>query len=381
MKLQRDTWLVIGLLALLTLVTIAAGIRQNQQAEKPPYSSYSSQPDGVLALRQWMEAIGYEVLPDRLSIFSPPANARLIFVLEPSSLEESEIAALDDWVRQGNTLIVSGVGVGTRLLAEHYQFSLEFANPAVEQVFLQNPLLNLPAVRESIGLQTNFSLASTRNDYVVHLADGARPVLASMRYGKGQVIFSSAPALFSNRGLKESNAPEAVLNILRLAGKKGPVWFDEWHHGERGADTGISGPTQWLRNTPIGRALLFVAAVIFIGILLQGRLFGKPVPPRRDMRRRTPLEYIRAIANLGRRAGHRRPVMTQYYTALKRGLGKRYRLNPSLPDEEYVTLLGKYNPAIDQAALLELLTALQKHNPGEAEMVRLAAKTAEWLNE
>ncbi|MCG2784070.1 MAG: DUF4350 domain-containing protein [Anaerolineae bacterium] len=381
MKLQRDTWLVIGLLALLTLVTIAAGIRQNQQAEKPPYSSYSSQTDGVLALRQWMEAIGYEVLPDRLSIFSPPANARLIFVLEPSILEESEIAALDDWVRQGNTLIVSGVGAGTRLLAEHYQFSLEFANPAVEQVFLQNPLLNIPAVRESIGLQTNFSLASTRNDYVVHLADGARPVLASMRYGKGQIIFSSAPDLFSNQGLKESNAPEAVLNILRLAGKKGPVWFDEWHHGERGADTGISGPTQWLRNTPIGRALLFVAAVIFIGILLQGRLFGKPVPPRRDMRRRTPLEYIRAIANLGRRAGHRRPVMTQYYTALKRGLGKRYRLNPSLPNEEYVTLLGKYNPAIDQAALLELLTALQKHNPGEAEMVRLAAKTAEWLNE
>jgi len=379
MKPRRDIWVAFALLIVLVLVTIAAGIQENRQAEKPAYSSLSPQANGALALRDWLTGMGYQTLPDGLVVFAPPAEARLIFVLEPFDVIEDEISLLDEWVQRGNTLVISGVGPGARLFAHYYQFSMQISATPMPRMFFQNPLLASSMANKAVNLNTEYVLVASRNEYVAHLGHGDQPVLVSFRQGRGQVILSSAPYMFSNRGLKETGMPELTLNTLRLAENNGPVWFDEWHHGLRGINTEVSGPTQWLARTPIGHALLFVAGVIFLGLLLQGRLFGRPVPPTHEIRRRAPLEYIRAIANLGRRAGHRRDVMAQYYAALKRGLGKRYRLDPTLPNQEYVALLGKYNPTIDQAVLLELLANLQKDHPGEAEMVKLASETAEWL--
>jgi hypothetical protein len=382
MRLQRDTWLAIGLLLALVVVTILIGIWEAERAEKPPYSSYSSQPDGALALREWMDGMGYNILPIQLSAFEPPAEADLIIMLEPVGVLWDEIESLYGWVYDGNTLLLAGNGLDMRQMARSYDVQVQWSSPRVEQAMAQNPLLSQPPLAGAVTLDTAYILSPQRSDYVAHLGADGQPVLVSFPIGEGRVILSSAPSLFSNQGLKQTNAPEAVLNVLRLGGEPGTVWFNEWHHGERGGFVGeIIGPSQWLRRTPIGRALLLMAAIVFLGILLQGRLFGRPVPPAREIRRRTPLEYVRAIANLGRRAGHRQHVMLQYYTTLKRRLGKRYRIDPSLPDAEYVEVLGSYNPNLDQPALLTLLTHLQKKRPGESEMVKLAAEAAEWLKE
>ena len=59
----------------------------------------------------------------------------------------------------------------------------------------------------------------------------------------------------------------------------------------------------------------------------------------RDTTRRSPLEFINAMANLHRRAGQRRAALRHYHDQLKRRLGRRYRLDPSLHDAEYVTRL------------------------------------------
>ncbi len=382
MRLQRDTWLAIGLLVILALLSALTVLWQDSQAEKPPYSSYAAQPNGALALREWMSALGYEILPDRLAAFAPPERARLLVMLEPIHVNPSEADALDAWVQRGNTLLLAGTGSATRLLASRHDVSLSFATPEIKTVHPTTPFFAQPPVLGAVSLETNFFLSDLPGNALPLLVDGrGRAVLVVFQVGEGRVILSSAPFLFGNLGLKAENAPEAVLNILQLAGEPGPVWFNEWHHGERGSVVETLGPEQWLRRTPIGRALLLIAGLIFLGLLLQGRAFGKPVPPVRELRRRAPLEYIRAIANLGRRAGHRAPVLRQYYQSLKRHLGKRYHLDPSLPDDEYVARLGRYNPNLDQTALLDLLTRLQKNHPGENEMVKLAAEAAEWLKD
>jgi hypothetical protein len=97
-----------------------------------------------------------------------------------------------------------------------------------------------------------------------------------------------------------------------------------------------------------------------------------------DRARRAPLEYITAIANLNRRAGHRTAVLQDTHDRLKRHLGHRYRLSPDLPDAEFVTQLSEYNPALDAAALRDLLRRLSQTDVGEAEMVRLVAAAARW---
>ena len=72
--------------------------------------------------------------------------------------------------------------------------------------------------------------------------------------------------------------------------------------------------------------------------------------------------------------------MMHYHQQIKRKLGQRYRLDPNLNDKEYVDTLASYNPDLDKDELLSLLNRLQNKNPNEAEMVRLAAEAAKWID-
>jgi hypothetical protein len=136
-----------------------------------------------------------------------------------------------------------------------------------------------------------------------------------------------------------------------------------------------------LRGTAAGRSLVYVAAVLFLALLLRGRAFGRPVPQMRDLARRAPVEFISALAHLGRRAGHSRAVLGQYRQNLKRKLGWRYRLDPSLADDEYVARLKRYDPRIDANALSRLLTRLRQPGASERELVQLAAEAADWTKD
>ncbi len=207
-------------------------------------------------------------------------------------------------------------------------------------------------------------------------------MLVSFDQGKGRVILCAAPFLFSNAGLKEAGNAALVLNIISAArhpGQPGLVWFAELLHGQR-RDESDTGSMDWLRYTPIGRAFLFGGLVVFMVLILRGRHFGRPVPLAKDIVRRPPLEYITAIANLSRRAGHRSVVMGQYHHHLKRSLGHRYRLDPTLPDEIYLEQLAQLNPNLDILALRRLLARLSQRRVSEHEMVQLAAEVAAWLN-
>jgi hypothetical protein len=206
-------------------------------------------------------------------------------------------------------------------------------------------------------------------------------VVVSFELGDGRVFLSATPYPFSNLGMKESGNPEMVLNMVSTADQELDIWFDEWHHGIRAESTTINGPGEWLRYSPVGQSLIYVVGVLFLAIVLNGRHFGRPQRLPHEIIRRTPLEYITAIANLNRRARHRENTMAQYRQWLKRDLGRRYRLDPTLPDVSYVKQLGEYRPDLDQGALLNLLSRLSKRKPSEEEMITAAMETAEWLEE
>ena len=125
--------------------------------------------------------------------------------------------------------------------------------------------------------------------------------------------------------------------------------------------------------------MLFTLALAFVAVLLGGRRLGRPVPLRQDISRRAPLEYITAMANLNRRAGHRQEVQRHYHTQLKRGLGERYRLNPTLPDDEYVDRLLGYRPDLDETRLRHLLTRLRQQKLSEPDLVATANEVADLL--
>jgi hypothetical protein len=139
------------------------------------------------------------------------------------------------------------------------------------------------------------------------------------------------------------------------------------------------GVGNWLRATTAGRAILLALGLVFVALLLSGRSFGRPLSLPQQMNRRTPLEYVTAIAHLNRRAGHRAALLQDYRFRLKRELGRRYRLEPALPDEEFVAQLTTFHPAYDPAALRHLLARLTRPGVSEQQMVQAATEAARWL--
>jgi hypothetical protein len=391
MKMTRDVWLAIGLLVtLVVIMTVVAFGQQQQGQDLPALTTLSSAPDGALALKLWLQELNYTVIEETPSSYRLPETAKIVFVLQPSFVEADDLKALDTWVLKGGTLIAAG-GLDFSDLAEYFDFKLAHFDSDPEKFALQAPLLLNPALQTFIsttssGLQSSYYLippapsSGSRSSYVVYLAADGKPVLVSFTIGKGRVILSSTTYPFSNLGLKQPGSPALMLNLLGLAKTQGPVWFDEWHHGFRGAE-GATGPDNWLRYTPLGRSVLFVAFVVFLALLFRGRGFGRSVPLPHELRRRGALEHVSAMANLSRLAGHRRSVLLRYHQQLKRSLGRRYRLDPALPDAEYVASLVRYNPAIDGQSLLVLLSRLQQQKISENEMVQTAAEAAKWIKE
>lgn len=384
-RISRDAWLTIALVGVLVLVTIAVAVLQaRQQGEEniPSYSSISSAPGGARALWLWLDELGFSVRNDAGSDFQLPDQAGLVLMLEPREpVTDIEWVQLDAWVEDGGTLLLAGERWGTALALQHYEVELVYLEGQESiSATVQTPLLASPPPGP-IPARVRAFLRTDRHDYVTSMAAGARPVLISLEQGAGRVFLCAAPFPFSNAGLKQAGNPELVLNLVTAAKQRGTIWFDEWHLGLRSAPEEILGPEQWLRSSPAGHAILFAAALVFVFLVLRGRHFGRPVPPPRLTARRAPLEHATAIANLRRRAGHRGAVLDQYHSSLKRDLGKRYRLNPTLPDKEYAAQLAKYNSNIDAEALIRLLARLRQPAVGDAEMVQIAAEAAQWLKE
>jgi hypothetical protein len=379
MKLSRDTWLALGVLLALLVITVLVS-SQKGAGQLPALASISSAQDGALALKLWLRAVDYEVVEDIPAIFRLPAQAKIVLVLQPLAFDADELKELDKWVTAGGTLIAAGDNFGMLGLARHFDFGMAALTSIPETVVAQTPLFLHPVLQNAAHPKLYAYFVPDRATYVTHLAVEGKPVLVSFDEGQGRVILASTAYPFTNLGLKEDGNPALVLNLLALAKSQGPLWFDEWHHGFRGVAKAV-GPENWLRQTPLGRALLFVAGVIFLALLLQGLRFGRPVPLPRELRRRGALEHVTAVANLSRLAGHRRAVLAQYHHAVKRSLGRRYRLDPSLHDAEYVAQLTRYNPAIDGEALLALLKRLQQKDVSESELVKTAAEAAQWIKE
>lgn len=383
--LSRDSWLALALFLLLAIMMAIALIQQTRAETPPPLASFSTEPDGANALRLWLASLGYTVSDYTAAAFAVPPTTRLVLMLEPlPGITADEWATLDDWVEAGGMLVLAGDGFGAALAMAHYDINLSFqmTDPDAPAA-LQTPLFVSPPFTTPADLRWQAGFTSERQDIVVHVAQADRPQLISFAQGNGRVLLVASAQPFTNTGLKEPGNPDLVLNVVSAAGERGMVWFDEWHHGVRGpqAANEVLGPGNWLRRTPAGNALLFAGVVVFLALLLQGRPFGRPVPLPREISRRAPIEYITAVANLSRRAGHRAAVLQDYHDRLKRALGYRYRLNPTLPDAEFVAALAAHNPALDSTALSHLLARLSRATASEGEMVQLAAEAAQWLSQ
>ncbi|MDX1377743.1 MAG: DUF4350 domain-containing protein, partial [Anaerolineales bacterium] len=262
--LSRDAKLGIGIFALLLIVTIFAATQQQSEERHPRLSTLSSAPDGALALKLWMDALDYPVHDQTLANFAPPEEASILFMLEPLFPTEGEMKAIDEWVQEdGGTLILIGDRYGAFSAVDHYDFAFDYQPQDQNVPKIEAPILLSPPEFNPGDANTRIVLESERDDFVVLMTNQGHPVLVSFDLGEGRVILGTISDIFTNAGLKRPGNPELALNVLALAKNKGPVWFDEWHHGVQSGGQ-ILGPSEFLRRTPIGRALLFIVFAVLV---------------------------------------------------------------------------------------------------------------------
>jgi hypothetical protein len=369
----RDLLIIAGLFGVLILFVVVGPGRTPPQDPNLP-STYSSAPGGALALYEWTRAMGYDARRLEYRPFEVARDDAVLVMLSPSeSISRAHARDILAWVERGGTLIFADdaptvFSVSDELLdALQVRITVLTGTQIIGRAPALQPMFDQPPVREVL-VRTSRTLTPQRDDYAPLFGAPGQILIAGIRIGSGYVYISATAHPFTNSGLRDPQNAALVLNMLRRAPPGGRILFDEYHHGLVAPPL----PTDGLLTTPLGWAGVYVATATALFLLLGGRRFGRAVPLREEMARRSSAEYLESMAELYQRGGKRRYMVQHFYADFKRRLAHPYGINPQLEDREFVYQMARARP-IDEAALQTLLAQLRTTPASDADLLRVVA--------
>ena len=375
MRRWRDLLLILGLFGALIAFTVYGPGQNEPEQEGQPGSAHSAGPDGALGLQRWLESIGYDARNLEYSEWRIPDEAAVLFMLDPQRepVTAEDAAETLRWVRDGGTLVLVDttptLAFGRNELLETLQATVVISDDiqAIDHARAVQPLLSTPPVI-SVPVNTSSALELRRDDYLPLLQTRLGDTLVGLQEGRGYIYLASTLYPFTNDGIQEPGSGPLLLNMLARVAPDAVVLFDEYHHGYRTPPTvrRVALQQGW------GWAVLYTMLVVGLYIVLTGRRFGRPVPLRADVARRSSAEYVQSLAMLFRRAGKRSYVLAHYHSQLKRRLARPYGFVPPADDAAFVDELLRYRGITDeQAARLRTLLAQLRGTVSEEQLVRL----------
>jgi len=360
---------------LLFALLLAAALLAQRPATSQSYDPESNRHDGLLLLGEWLREMGYSVGSTGNRSFAL-GQAEMLFVYPGvQNFNSDEGARLEQWVEEGGTLVL--VATTDAVLLRRFDFSTVRADTG-DRLQQSQPLLpEAAALITSTNTTRRLRLPNDSPAVALLAAEENRDEigLAVQRRGKGWVWLLSSDFTLTNEELtRNRTSAQIVPALLRGVSAGGRILFDTYHLSLQGSganDGQIESLQEWAYTTPSGWATLFVLALGFGFLLLQGRRLGPALPSITQGRRREAAEFVVAMAGLQRRAGVRESIARHQRHRLKQGLGRPWQVPADLPDEEFVARLVAANPSADTARLRALLAALAKM-PDEAGLVTLA---------
>lgn len=354
------------LLVLLALLVITAPGAPQEHGFLKSYASTDAAPGGTLALRRWVERLGYPTRSVQGPRFAIPPQVQLLFVLGPlEPVGRDDAHLLLDWVGAGHTLVVASDRVVTdAALFATFGARLVPRRPEPLEGTL-SPVLARPALRD---LQSQTGRALVMNaPGVVLLGDGENALLVARKVGGSTVLLSSAPDMLANGGIRAGQNDRLVLNLLAGLTIGQVVGFDEYHHG---AHTDTSAPGLVLGTWP-GRALLLAGLAIFAYIAMRGRRFGRALPVE-ERPARSSLDYVRSFAALLRRSRSGRLAGERLARSYRRRFARALGLTGAPSDDALAEAWDKIDAGRAERAR-EILAALGRPLP-EGELLALVGR-------
>ncbi|MBV9027868.1 MAG: DUF4350 domain-containing protein [Candidatus Eremiobacteraeota bacterium] len=296
-KLRLEVFLFIAGIAIIALIALTSGAPPKQ----PPsvFSTYDTGPNGYRALYEVLGKAGVAVtrFESPLDLIAPSVRTLVLtgYENDPSAkpLDEHDTLSLRRFVENGGRFVAIDAefagsadvtpGVGTTL-----------RNGGGNAIALARNAYT-SGVRGVTGpIEWIFPFSTPRG--VPLLANRQGIVALSYRFGRGEVIAVTAPALFGNAHLRNGDNLRFAYNAI--AGS-GPVAFDEYAHGY--SDT----PSLWSVLPAAVRAAAWVAVAIALLALVGANVpFAPPYRAARDDERDSS-DYITAVAELLRRSRRR----------------------------------------------------------------------------
>jgi hypothetical protein len=374
MKNRRDILIIVGLfVALIVFIVLGPG-RQQPPADPPTATTHSSAPEGALALYNWARELAYDGRRLEYREFALDDRDAALIMLNPSQpVSRAQSRAILDWVERGGTLVLADdnsafFGPQNALFDElRFDTDVYSTTEVIQESAPAQPALDQPPV-DRATLRTGRVLVPLRDDYVKLMGPPDAVVVAGVKVGSGYAYLSSAAYPFTNEGLRDPENAALALNVLRRVPPGGRIQFDEYHHGYFTPPS----TTRILLGSPWGWGAAYAAAVVALYLVLSGRRFGRPVPLREEIVRRSSAEYVESMADLFQRGGKRGYILRHYYQNLKRRLAKRDGVNPRLDDAEFVRELARAR-RVDEPAVLAALARLRAAKASEADLVRAVA--------
>jgi Domain of unknown function (DUF4350) len=268
---MRERWVTLalaaGALALFYALFFPKPAIQNLGLDDGLPLSTDPRPDGYLAVWRWLEKeriprVSLRLQYDHLGglLARPSGNVLLVTMPQRIATRADELAALDHWVTQGNTLVIMAA------LADDPAWAIETPDPLMKERLQSLTGLHfstttsksgLPAVslgKVAIRPQGDFPLldgvqrVSTVSELsrswharmvdwrlplvLASRADHGEPIIWLERRGSGQIILCAVASPFSNAGVPHADNARLLANLLTWSrGPEGAVVFDDAHQG------------------------------------------------------------------------------------------------------------------------------------------------------
>lgn len=358
------TWVVAGVVTVLTLVLLVAGAAPSTLSSDP--SSRSAGRAGTLALYRWLGALGFDV--SRVSGSFDLGGRDVLVVNDPTTaFTAADTAAVMATLRRGADLVLALSpaaepaaaqllsALGVRLAGSRGAGSAAPAEPfdsgdRVAAVPMGAGAGIVPSPRQAPLLRQGAALSAV-----------AEPV------GDGRAYVLASPLALSNDGLRREDSATFVLALLERA-RGGHIAFDEYHHGE--ATLPADGAAA-IFQSPLGLALALAAVALLVHLAIAGRRLGPPLPAHDPAAVPSTAAYVEAMAGLYARSRERGAVAARYGTELRRRLGSG---GPAREDAELVERVRIARPELAAAAAHALRTsdALARSTPDTAALLALA---------
>jgi hypothetical protein len=379
-KSHKSEYTILAVLGLVTAAALLwmgwAGMLREPRAGTPGVrTTRSANDDGLLIGYTLCERLGLPVeRSNRMLTLDQLEGAGTVFLIDPLvPVGAVEIADLKTWIARGGVLVtteaLANLSPALRGLAKDRPAHLRHRMPPTEP----GHLTQVPTEAKSLALARDVSttffetgeiLPAPRPDPNASTSlmeplftEGRGVRIAQWRMGRGRIILLSDSSFLANANIAEGDNALLWANLVSYAQARAGnprIVFNEYHFGAGGFGQGVGVLARMLVTTSPGWAVLALTGAGILFLFYQGRQFG----PRRgfgQQRRRSKLEYVRAVGATYRAAGAHRLTLRLIYTRFRQQMMIRTGLTAGASNRLVAQELARRGrlPAADYQRILD----------------------------